>query len=55
MYFVEESDPPKVHVGRSRYYVVSPKRVMTLMEEAGLRGIKRLDEVYYQPVLIGHK
>jgi len=40
---------------RSRYYAISPCKVLTLMEEAGFAAVKRLDDVFYQPVLIGTK
>lgn len=53
MYFVEESDPPKVQVGRSRYYAVGPDRVMELMRNVGFIGVRRLDNAFYQPVLLG--
>lgn len=55
MYFVEDTDPPKVHVGRSQYYAVSPNRVMELMRAVGLNSVRRLDDVFYQPVLVGTK
>ncbi len=53
MYFVEETDPPTLHVGRSRYYAVSLERVMELMGEAGFVDVQRFDDVFYQPVLVG--
>lgn len=55
LYFVEESDPPVVWGGRSTYYAVSLKRVMTLMETAGFRDVRRLDEAFYQPLLTATK
>lgn len=65
MYFIEEerkSDTvnpnttnPAVNtqVMRSRYYAISPNRLMQLMEDAGYCSITRLDHQFFQPVLIG--
>jgi len=56
MYFVEENRTSKTvqtHAMRSRYYAISPSKVVTLMEEAGFAAVKRLDDGFYQPVLIG--
>ena len=53
MYFVEETDPPTVQVGRSKYYAVSPERVMELMNDAGFVDVQQFDNAYYQPVLVG--
>ena len=36
----------------SRYYAVSPNKILTLMKDAGFATVKRLDDVLYQPVLI---
>jgi len=55
MYFIEDADEPKAHVGRSRYYAVSPNRVMELMCDVGFNSVRRLDDVFYQPVLVGTK
>lgn len=40
-------------VMRSRYYAVSTTRLCALMREAGLQNVRRLDGVFYQPVLVG--
>ena len=40
-------------VMRSRYYAVSTTRLCELMREAGLQDVRRLDGVFYQPVLVG--
>jgi len=58
MYFVEEnrsSNSVQTHAMRSRYYAISPNKLLTLMEEAGFASVKRLDDGFYQPVLIGTK
>jgi len=56
MYFVEDdlrTSKAKTHVMRSRYYAVSPKSVLALMQEAGFIHVERLDGVFFQPVLVG--
>lgn len=55
-YFVEEdqqTEQVQTHVMRSRYYAISPNRLMQLMEMAGFTQVIRRDEVYFQPVVIG--
>jgi SAM-dependent methyltransferase len=47
MYFVDEdlaNGAVTVHVGRSRYYAVSPDRVVALATEAGFANARRLDD-----------
>jgi len=58
MYFVEEdrsSRTVQTDAMRSRYYAISPKNLLRLMDDAGFAAVKRLDDVFYQPVLIGTK
>jgi SAM-dependent methyltransferase len=58
MYFIEDdmqSGAAKTHVMRSRYYAVSPNYLLGLMEKAGFVEVRRLDDVFYQPVLVGTK
>lgn len=55
-FFVEENlatSAVKTHVMRSRYYAVSTAKLMALMRQAGFEEVRRLDGVFYQPVLIG--
>jgi SAM-dependent methyltransferase len=55
-FFVEENLSTRevtTHVMRSRYYAVSTGKLMALMQEAGFEDVRRLDGVFYQPVLIG--
>lgn len=56
-FFVVEDDLASgratIHAMRSRYYAVSTTRLCTLMREAGFENVKRLDDVFYQPVLVG--
>jgi SAM-dependent methyltransferase len=58
MYFVED-DPQRnqatTKVMRSRYYAISPSRLMKLMEQVGYRSVTRLDYQFFQPVLVGTK
>jgi hypothetical protein len=56
MYFVEDdqqSNRATTTVMRSRYYAVSPNRLMQLMAQAGYRSVTRLDDQFFQPALIG--
>lgn len=55
MYFVEDDGclEPETYVMRTSYYAIGIKRLCALMEQAGFVDIKRLDDVFYQPVLIG--
>ena len=58
MYFIEDdkaSGTAKTRVMRSRYYAISPGRLLALMEQAGFDDVKRLDGVFFQPVLVGTK
>ncbi|HVO96194.1 MAG TPA: class I SAM-dependent methyltransferase [Terriglobales bacterium] len=58
IYFVEEdrtSKSVKTHALRTRYYAISPTRVVALMKQAGFAEVKRWDDVFYQPVLVGTK
>lgn len=55
-YFVEEdlaTHTVQTHVMRSRYYAISTDRLCALMRDAGLVNVRRLDGVYFQPVLVG--
>jgi SAM-dependent methyltransferase len=55
MYFVEDDGGPTcpAHVARSRYYAVGTGTLLTLMEQAGFRDVQRVDDRFYQPVLLG--
>lgn len=58
MFFIEEElDSRKVHthVFRTHYYAVTTNNLLSLMEQAGFVNVKRLDNMFYQPVLIGTK
>jgi SAM-dependent methyltransferase len=43
------------HAMRSRYYAIGTRRLLELMRQAGFAGARRLDDVFYQPVLVGTK
>jgi SAM-dependent methyltransferase len=58
MYFVEDdlgSGFTKTQVMRSRCYAISPNRLLELMPAAGFESVRRIDDEFYQPVLIGTK
>jgi SAM-dependent methyltransferase len=58
LFFTEEDlDSRKVHthVFRTTYYAVTIDTLLSLMEQARFVDIKCLDNVFYQPVLIGTK
>ena len=40
---------------RSRCYAIGTDRLLALMAEAGFERVRRLDNVFYQPVLVGTK
>ena len=40
---------------RSRYYAVTTGKLLALMREAGFVDVQRLDDVLFQPVLIGKR
>jgi len=55
-YIVEddrEADVQDIQVIRSRYYAISPDRLMELMRDAGFGAVRRLDGDFYQPILVG--
>ena len=45
----------QTHVFRSRYYAIPTTKLRHLMTRAGFDQVKRLDGVFYQPVLVGTK
>lgn len=45
----------KTHVFRTRYYAIGTDRLLRLMGNAGFEELDRLDDVFYQPVLVGTK
>lgn len=57
MYFVEDRGEPEcaTHVMRSKYYAIPVARLLGLMTEAGFRGVRRIDQRFFQPLIIGFK
>ncbi len=55
MYFVVDQGGPTcvTHVMRTKYYAVGTDRLMSLMSAAGFQRVQRLDDRFYQPVLVG--
>ncbi len=55
-FFVEEDLHTRqvcTHVMRSRYYAISSDRLCELMRAAGFQQVRRIDDAFYQPVLVG--
>jgi SAM-dependent methyltransferase len=50
-----QSGVAKTHVMRSRYYAISPHHLLELMEQGEFAEVRRLDDVFYQPVLVRTK
>jgi len=57
-FVIEEETATKqvtTHVMRSTYYAISTGRLCKLMREAGFSGVRRIDDAFYQPLLVGIK
>jgi hypothetical protein len=57
MYFVEDRGGAEcvTSVMRSQYYAVPVARLVELMTEAGFVGARRIDERFFQPIIVGFK
>ena len=57
MYVIEHPSDgrPVVSASRGTYYAVPIPALCDLMERAGFEGVERLDDAFYQPVLVGHR
>jgi hypothetical protein len=57
MYFIEDDGGPhcRTHVMRSKYYAIGTARLIELMTDAGFINVTRLDNKFFQPVIIGTK
>ncbi|MHC4258275.1 MAG: class I SAM-dependent methyltransferase [Planctomycetota bacterium] len=55
MYFIEDDGNThfKTHVMRSRYYAISTTKLIKLMTDAGFTDVVRLNDKFFQPVIIG--
>jgi SAM-dependent methyltransferase len=43
----------QTYVMRSTYYMISIAELMTMMSRAGFENVQRLDDVFFQPILVG--
>lgn len=58
MYFVEDdrtSNQVVTHVMRTKYNAVGTNHLMHLMRQVGFTNVVRLDDQFYQPVLLGDR
>ncbi len=57
LYLVEDrrGAEPVARVLRSRYYAVTIDVLLGLMAEAGFEQVERIDEPFYQPVILGRR
>ena len=57
LYFVEDAggDTCSTHVMRTHYYAIDTATLLALMERAGFVDVRRLDGVFFQPLLVGTK
>ncbi len=58
IFFIEEDLNSKeviTHTFRTTYYTVSIAKLLALMKRAGFVNVERLDDKFYQPVLVGTK
>jgi SAM-dependent methyltransferase len=55
LYFVEDRGGTecKTHIMRSKYYAIGITRLIELMTEAGFVDVKKIDNQFFQPVIIG--
>jgi SAM-dependent methyltransferase len=55
MYFVRDDGAAQctTHVMRTQYYAIGARKLMALMQQAGFQGVQKLDDVYFQPAIVG--
>jgi hypothetical protein len=55
LYFVEDRGEAecKTHVMRSQYYAIGITRLIELMTKTGFVDVRRIDNQFFQPVIIG--
>jgi SAM-dependent methyltransferase len=55
MYFVQDDgdSEPRTHVMRTQYYAIGAGKLMDLMSKAGFEDVQKLDDAYFQPVIVG--
>jgi SAM-dependent methyltransferase len=57
-YFIEEdlsTATVRTYLMRSKYYAVSITKLLELMRRAGFANVRRIDNAFHQPVLVGTK
>ncbi|HXT10651.1 MAG TPA: class I SAM-dependent methyltransferase [Candidatus Angelobacter sp.] len=56
-YVIEQqgSSPATVHSTKSTYYAVTIPVIIQLMEEAQFQDVRRIEDVFFQPIIVGHK
>ena len=57
MYFVEDPGASHcvTHVMRSQYYAIGISSLISLMTKAGFERVQRVDDRFFQPVILGFK
>lgn len=57
MYLIQDQGGTdcRTHVFRTSYYPIPIPRLIELMEEAGFQDVKRLDDRFFQPMIVGTK
>src|SRR5262249_45792785 len=57
LYLIEDRGGPTcvTRVMRSQYYAVGTDKLLALMHQAGFEHVERLDDRFYQPVLLGRR
>lgn len=57
MYFIRDDgeELAETRIFRSQYYAVSTSKIVELMQEAGFKGVKRIESDFFQPVIVGTK
>ena len=55
LYFIEDHGEAecRTHAFRSTYYAVGIPKLMELMSEAGFEDVRRLDDRFFQPIIMG--
>ncbi len=55
MYFVEDHGAAEAvtHIMRTQYYAVGSGTLISLLQQAGFQDVQRLDEPFFQPIIVG--
>ena len=56
-YFVEDRGGPecRTNIMRSKYYAVGIPSLMKMMRDAGFDDVLRMDDRFFQPIIVGTK